>query len=178
MQNDLPALLLFLAIVVSCGIAFLRFQVRSAHSPIIYFPLVPFALYIIWEILMQTKYPEVNVRFDIVVIGPLLAGALSRSCSRWAQAGGTVISGLSVSSFVTGLLGLVVPLVVNVLFRFGVGAMLFVSLIAVISGHRALRQPEPSSGSGREVAWVGLILGYLGLFSTLVFIPFLVLEVL
>jgi len=70
-----PQNILVVAIVFFSGYLVLRFTVlgiaRNTRPLIIV--SIAWVLYSVWELLVQTKTPEANIRIDLLVIWPVLA---------------------------------------------------------------------------------------------------------
>ena len=157
MEESQDALLyLFLAIVALCVITLLPWHPRRRGSPALYLPLVPFAAYVFYETLMLTRFPQVNIRVDLLVLWPLLIAVATKGWRRWPRVQRPVsegqVAGLAIASLAAGVVG--VALSSSIMF----------SVIALVAGHRALRRFKADSQlTGRWMALVGLGLGYLGL---------------
>ena len=81
--SERQLLYLFLTIVVTSLISMLPFRVRTRRSWIIYAPSIPWSVYVVYEYVMQTQYPQMNIRIDLLIIWPLLFFAIARSWQRW-----------------------------------------------------------------------------------------------
>ena len=161
--NDL--LYLFIAIVTFCGISLIPLRTQSRRS--IYLVVIAVVLYIIYELLIATKYPHLNIRVDLLLIWPLLIAAFVKAWYVERRSKGTKVSGFALVSLATGFVGILLA------------PFLVVSLAAVIYGHRALRVLRSEHNlKGRGAAVTGLVAGYLGLALGIAFIGFVVISAL
>ncbi len=139
--------------ILLCVPALLRTEVKSKSAWVLYYPIVPIAVYILYE-LAQRK-GEGSFRLDLLVIWPFLVATLSKTWYRWMQVSKaterplTATSELAITGFVTGVVGFVVPF------------FFIFSLAAVVCGHKAVK--DPTEFRGKKLAGMALLAGYMGL---------------
>ena len=141
--------------ILLCVPALLRTEVKGKSAWVLYYPIVPIAAYILYELAQIKGEGEGSFRLDLLVIWPFLVWTLSKTWYRWMQVSKTTglpltaTSELAITGFVTGVVGFIVPF----FFVF--------SLAAVVCGHKAIK--DPTEFRGKKLAGMGLMAGYMGL---------------
>lgn len=149
--------MLFLAgvIVLSCIVSLLPFKTHSQRYWILYFPILPIATDFVYEALMITKFIDVNIRIDLLLIAPLMIAMAVKTTTRWELAAGSTVppaSGLSTASYITGLCSIL-------LYQW-----LIFSLAAVAFGHAAQVLATRRGVSAAKTRYIaGLLMGYITL---------------
>jgi hypothetical protein len=154
--SDAEIQILGAVIVLLCVPALLRTEVKGKTAWVLYYPLLPIAAYIIYELVQfKTQSAEGHFRVDLLLIWPFLAWTLSKTCFRWMQASKatepplTSASELAVTGFVTGIVGFLAPF------------FLVFSATAVFCGHKAMQ--DPTEFRGKKLAGLGFAAGICGL---------------
>jgi len=158
--SDTEIQLLGAVTILLCVPALLRTEVKGKSAWVLYYPIVPIAVYILYELaqyeLAQVKGEgEGSFRLDVLVIWPFLVWTLSKTWYRWMQVSKTTeppltaTSELAITGFVTGVVGFIVPF------------FFIFSLAAVVCGHKAIK--DPTEFRGKKLAGMGLLAGYMGL---------------
>jgi hypothetical protein len=153
--SDTEIQLLGAATILLCVPALLRTEVKGKSAWVLYYPIVPIAAYILYELAQTKGEGEGFFRLDLLVIWPFLVWTLSKTWYRWIQVSKTTgppltaTSELAITGFVTGVVGFVVPF------------FFIFSLAAVVCGHKAIK--DPTEFRGKKLAGMGLLAGYMGL---------------
>jgi hypothetical protein len=158
--SDTEIQLLGAVTILLCVPALLRTEVKGKSAWVLYYPIVPIAVYILYE-LAQYELAQIKgegeglFRLDLLVIWPFLVWTLSKTWYRWMQVSKTTeppvttTSELAVMAFLNGIVGFIPPYFV------------FFSVVAIVCGHKAIK--DPTNFRGKRLAGMGLLAGYMGL---------------
>ena len=149
-------------IILFCIISLLPFKVQSRTSWILYFPIIPVCTYIVYEILMLTKFANTDIRIDLLLIGLLLIATVIKTKNRAEKiipSPQGQVSQLAQSCFVLGW--------ISILFY----QWLVFSVAAVALGHIAqIKSRNSERFVGKRLVIAGLSMGYINLCLAMVLI--------
>ncbi len=155
-------LLRVLTIVLSVP-ALLNVEVKGKTSWVLYYPLLPVAAYILYEVALRFAGSPRGFPIDLIFIWPLLVLVLGKTWYRWLQFSKderrpvTRSTEYGLTAFVAGVVGFIPPGFVC-------------SLMAVVYGHRAIGEAGQEDFKGKRLAGFGMIAGYGGLLVAALFL--------
>ena len=140
-------------IVFLCIALLLPFRVRSGTSWLLYLPVVPACLYIVYESLVVTMFAITDIRIDLLLIGFLLIATVRKTMDRWENVSPSPpapVSRLAQSCFILGLASIILY------------QLIVVSIAAVAVGHIAyIKAGTKNRSMNKRLIAVGLTLGYI-----------------